>query len=99
MDRRATPSSRSSAIGVVVPVADERGVSAARALDTAAAEFAAAEFAAAGIRIERVLTDNGASYRSHQFGAAVTALGAPSVSLFGWYPERYMGPSASSRPC
>jgi transposase InsO family protein len=56
---------------VVVPVPDERGVSAARAL-----EMAAAEFAAAGIRIERVLTDNGASYRSHQFGAAVVALGA-----------------------
>ena len=60
-----------SRLAVVVPVADERGVSAARALETAAAEFATA-----GIRIERVLTDNGASYRSRDFGAAVAALGA-----------------------
>jgi len=60
-----------SRLALVVPVADERAASAARAL-----EVAAAEFAAAGIRIERVLTDNGASYRSHQFGAAVAALGA-----------------------
>ncbi len=40
-----------SRLAVLVPVADERGVSAARALETAAAEFATA-----GIRIERVLT-------------------------------------------
>ena len=53
-----------SRLAVVVPVADERGASAARALETAATEFAAI-----GIRIERVLTDNGASYRSRQFGA------------------------------
>lgn len=57
-----------SRLAVVVPVADERGVSAARAV-----EIAAAEFATAGIRIERVLTDNGASYRSRQFGAAVAS--------------------------
>jgi len=60
-----------SRLAVVVPVPDERGLSAARALETAAAEFAAA-----GIRIERVLTDNGASYRSDRFAAAVAGLGA-----------------------
>ena len=60
-----------SRLAAVVQVPDEQGVSAARAL-----ELAAAEFAAAGIRIERVLTDNGASYRSHAFAAALERLAA-----------------------
>jgi transposase InsO family protein len=51
-----------SRYAVVVPVADERGESAAWAL-----EVAAARFAEVGIRIERMLTDNGASYRSHAY--------------------------------
>jgi transposase InsO family protein len=55
----------------VVQVPDETGTSAARAL-----ELAAAEFAAAGIRIERVLTDNGAGYRSRAFAAVLERLGA-----------------------
>ena len=60
-----------SRLAAVVQVPDERGASAARAL-----ERAAAEFAAAGIRIERVLTDNGASYRSHAFRAVIERLEA-----------------------
>jgi transposase InsO family protein len=60
-----------SRVAFVVPVADERPASAARAL-----ELAAAEFARLGVRIERVLTDNGGSYRSHIYAAALTELGA-----------------------
>lgn len=60
-----------SRYAVIVPVADETARSAVAAL-----ELAAAEFARLGIRIERVLTDNGSSYRSHLYGRAVTDLGA-----------------------
>lgn len=60
-----------SRLAAVVQVPDEQGASAARAL-----ELAAAEFAAVGIRIERVLTDNGASYRSRAFAAALERLEA-----------------------
>ncbi len=60
-----------SRLAAVVQVPDERGTSAAHAL-----ELAAAEFAAVGIRIERVLTDNGASYRSRAFAALLAQLGA-----------------------
>lgn len=51
-----------SRYAVVVPVADERGTSASWAV-----ELAVARFAEVGIRIERMLTDNGASYRSHAY--------------------------------
>ena len=60
-----------SRLAMVVPVADERGACAAQA-----PEQAVAGFAAAGIRIERILTDNGASYRSRDFAAVVAARGA-----------------------
>jgi transposase InsO family protein len=60
-----------SRYAVVVPVADETAASAVLALETAAAEFARL-----GIRIERVLTDNGSPYRAHAFDAAVAGLGA-----------------------
>jgi transposase InsO family protein len=59
-----------SRYAVVVQVADETSASAIGAL-----EIAAAEFARIGIRIERVLTDNGTSYK-RQFDAAVESLGA-----------------------
>jgi transposase InsO family protein len=59
-----------SRYAVVVQVPDEKAASAITALD-----IAAAEFARLGIRIERVLTDNGAAYK-RQFDAAVEALGA-----------------------
>jgi transposase InsO family protein len=59
-----------SRYAVVVPVPDETSASAITAL-----EVAAAEFARLGIRIERVLTDNGANYKL-QFDAAVDRLGA-----------------------
>jgi transposase InsO family protein len=51
-----------SRYAVVVPVADERGESAAWAV-----ELAATCFAEVGIRIGRMLTHNGASYRSHAY--------------------------------
>ena len=51
-----------SRYAVVVPVADERGAAAAWA-----AEVAIGQFAALGIRVERILTDNGSSYRSHAY--------------------------------
>lgn len=59
-----------SRYAVVVPVPDETAASAIGALETAAAEFARL-----GIRIERVLTDNGTQYK-RQFDAAVERLGA-----------------------
>jgi transposase InsO family protein len=51
-----------SRYAVVVPVADERAESASWAV-----ELAISRFAEQGIRIERMLTDNGASYRSHAY--------------------------------
>jgi len=51
-----------SRYAVVVPVADERGESASWAV-----ELAIGCFAEVGIRIERMLTDNGASYRSNAY--------------------------------
>ena len=58
-----------SRYAVVVPVADERGASASWAV-----ELAVARFAEVGIRIERMLTDNGASYRSHVYRDALAGL-------------------------
>jgi transposase InsO family protein len=59
-----------SRYAVVVQVPDETSASAIAAL-----EIAAAEFARLGIRIERVMTDNGTNYK-RQFDAAVERLGA-----------------------
>jgi transposase InsO family protein len=56
---------------VVVPVPDETAASAVHAL-----EVAAAELATLGIRVERILTDNGSAYLSHAFNAAVAGVGA-----------------------
>jgi transposase InsO family protein len=58
-----------SRYAVVVPVADERSESAAWAV-----ELAAARFAEVGIRIERMLTDNGASYRGFAYRDALSRL-------------------------
>ena len=60
-----------SRLGFVALVEDESGSSSARAL-----EQAAVFYARHGIRIERVLTDNGGPYRSHAFAAAMVGLGA-----------------------
>jgi transposase InsO family protein len=60
-----------SRYAVVVPVPNETAASAISAL-----EVAAAEFAALGIRIERVMTDNGSSYTSRAFNGALASLGA-----------------------
>jgi transposase InsO family protein len=59
-----------SRYAVVVAVPDETSASSIAAL-----EVAAAEFARLGVRIERVLTDNGTSYK-RQYDAAVEGLGA-----------------------
>jgi transposase InsO family protein len=48
---------------------------------------AAAWFASLDVRIERVLTDNGAAYRSHRFRAAVLALGAPHLRTRPYTPR------------
>lgn len=58
-----------SRYAVVVPVADERGASASWAV-----ELAVARFAEVGIRIERMLTDNGASYLSHAYRDTLAGL-------------------------
>jgi len=60
-----------SRYAVVMAVPDETAASAAHALSTAAAEFARL-----GIRIERVLTDNGPAYLSHAYRATLEGLGA-----------------------
>jgi transposase InsO family protein len=58
-----------SRYAVVVPVADERSDSAAWAV-----ELAATRFAEVGIGIERMLTDNGASYRGFAYRDALARL-------------------------
>jgi transposase InsO family protein len=58
-----------SRVGFVALVADERPASAVDAL-----ERAAAFYAARGIRIERILTDNGSAYRSRAYAAALDQL-------------------------
>ncbi len=60
-----------SRYAVVVPAPDETGTGAALGL-----EAAAAEFARLGVGIERMLTDNGAEYRSHACRDALADLGA-----------------------
>jgi len=67
---------------VVVPVPDETGRSAAHAL-----EVAAAEFARLGIRIERVLTDNGGGYRSHAYRDVLVGLGVRHKRTRPWRPQ------------
>jgi len=72
-----------SRYAVVVPVPDESGASAAAALDVAAAEFAAL-----GIRIERVLTDNGLAYvRSRAYADAVSRLQLRHKRTRPWRPQ------------
>ena len=56
---------------VVVPVPDDSASSAVYGL-----EIAAVEFARLGIRVERVLTDNGAGYRSNAYRDRLAGLGA-----------------------
>jgi transposase InsO family protein len=72
-----------SRYAVVVPVPDESGASAAYALETAAAEFASL-----GIRIERVLTDNGLAYvRSRAYADAVARLELRHKRTRPWRPQ------------
>ena len=79
---------------VVVPVPDETASSAVLGLDTAAAEFASL-----GIRIERVLTDNGAGYR-HTPIATPSPNWVPATSAPDPGARRPTArPSVSSRPC
>jgi transposase InsO family protein len=72
-----------SRLAVVVPVPDESGASAALALETAATEFAKV-----GIRIERVLTDNGWAYtRGAAYQAVLAGLGARHKRTRPWRPQ------------
>jgi len=72
-----------SRYAVVVPVPDESGASSAWALGVAAAEFARL-----GIRIERVLTDNGLAYaRSHAYADTLTTIGARHRRTRPWRPQ------------
>lgn len=72
-----------SRYAIVVPVPDESGPSAALALETAAAEFATL-----GIRIERVLTDNGLAYvRSSAYRDTLDRLGARHKRTRPWRPQ------------
>jgi transposase len=50
-------------------------------------EVAAAEFARLGIQIERVLTDNGAGYRSNAYRDALGHLGARHKRTRPWRPQ------------
>jgi transposase InsO family protein len=70
-----------SRYAVVVPVPDETSASAIAAL-----EIAATELARRGIRIERVLTDNGTNYKL-QFDAAIGRLGASHKRTRPYRPQ------------
>jgi transposase InsO family protein len=67
---------------VVVPVPDETAASAVFGLETAAAEFARL-----GIRIERMLTDNGAGYKSHAYRDALAGLDVRHKRTRPWRPQ------------
>jgi transposase InsO family protein len=72
-----------SRYAVVVPVPDETGASAAAAL-----EVAAAEFARLGIRIERVLTDNGWAYtHTRAYADTLRRLDARHKRTRPWRPQ------------
>ncbi len=72
-----------SRLAVVVAVPDESGASAAHGL-----EVAAAEFAWVGIRIERVLTDNGWAYtHSTAYRAVLARLDARHKRTRPWRPQ------------
>jgi transposase InsO family protein len=71
-----------SRYAVVVSVADERGESASWAV-----ELAIARFAEVGIRIERMLTDNGASYRSHVYRDVLAGHGIRHKRTRPFHPQ------------
>jgi transposase InsO family protein len=71
-----------SRYAIVIPVADERSESAAWAV-----ELAVAHFAEAGIRIERILTDNGASYRGFAYRDALASFAIRHKRTRPWRPQ------------
>lgn len=71
-----------SRYAVVVPVVGERGESASWAV-----ELAVARFAEVGIRIERMLTDNGASYRSHAYRDVLAGHGIRHKRTRPFHPQ------------
>ena len=71
-----------SRYAVVVPVPDERGESASWAV-----ELAVTRFAEVGIRIERMLTDNGASYRSHAYRDLLASHGIRHKRTRPFHPQ------------
>lgn len=88
-----------SRVGLAIQVPDETAASAVAALETAAAWFAAA-----GVRIERVMTDNGTAYRGRAYAAALalatsrtprdrTRTGCRSGGTLGRYRRRRQAPA------
>jgi len=71
-----------SRVGIVVPVPDERPASAVAAL-----ERAVALLATQGVRVERVLTDNGGAYRSRAYAAAMGRIGAKHSRTRPYRPQ------------
>jgi transposase InsO family protein len=60
-------------------------------------EAAVAYFAMLGVRIERVMTDNGSCYRSKSFRAACKRLGLRRIFTKPYPPRTNGRPSASSK--
>ena len=81
-----------SRAGFVQMHADEKKASAVQFLQDSVAHYAAL-----GVRIERVLTDNGSAYRSRLFAKVCQSLGIKHNFTRPYRPQPTARPSASSR--
>src|SRR5215469_3724463 len=61
-------------------------------------EATIAYFARLGVRVERVMTDNGSCYRSKKFRAACQSLSLRQIFIKPYTPKTNAKPSASSKP-
>ena len=61
-------------------------------------EAAVAYYASLGVKVERVVTDNGSCYLSRTFGQTCKKLGLKHIRTKPYTPRRTVRPSASSRP-
>ena len=61
-------------------------------------QAAVAYYASLGVKVERVMTDNGSCYRSRAFGRACKRLGLRHIFTKPYTPKPTARPSASSRP-
>jgi transposase InsO family protein len=61
-------------------------------------EAAVAYYASLGVKVERVMTDNGSCYLSRTFGQTCKKLGLKHIRTKPYTPRRTARPSASSRP-